>query len=205
MTALPARYSFLTKPPGVPAMLAEAIKEFGVVEGAAGANNPRILKWADEVAKAMPTAYNNWAADWYNSDAVPWCGLFAAACAVRSAKGATDRLPPKNYLSALAWSAWGVPVQFKGREGFRLNEILVGDVAVFIRNGGGHVASVVGVTPDSRSIICLGGNQEDAVSIKSFPVARIYAVRRPPYKVRPAGARHVRLSSTGIANSTKED
>lgn len=200
---LPTRYAFLTLPPAPPALVAAAVAEYGTVEGVAGSNNPRIIEWADQVAKAMPTPYNNWAADWYNSDSVAWCGLFMALCAIHSANGQTDRFPPQNYLSALAWADFGIPVQWKGREGLRLNEILVGDVAVFSREGGGHVACIIGVTTDSRFVVCIGGNQGDCVSIKQFPISRLYAVRRPPYRVRPEGARHVRLSSTGVASTNE--
>lgn len=199
---IPARYAYL-KQPGTPALIMAALETLGTIEGAAGSNNPTILRWADEVAKAMPTAYNKWAADWYNKDSVAWCGLAAAVWAIRSAQGKTDRLPPKNYLSALAWAAFGIPVQWRGREGLRLNEILVGDAIVMTRNGGGHIAFCVGVSKDGKYVHCIGGNQDNAVSIKSFPVSRIYAVRRPPYNVRPAGARHVRLDGRGEVSRTE--
>lgn len=199
MTNLPARYQFLTKPPGATMLVDVALTHYGTLEGAGTANNPKIINWADIVARKAAAQYNNWAADWYNKDSVPWCGLFMALCVVD-----TNRKPVGNYLSALAWADFGNPVQFKGREGLRLNEIKVGDVAVFVRNGGGHVAIVVGVTSDGKAIVCIGGNQDNAVNIKQFPIGRLYAVRRPPYKVTPAGARHVRLTSTGVVSRNEQ-
>ena len=194
---LPARYQFLIKDPKAPELVQAALRELGTLEGGGSANSSTIIQWADEVAHADPTPYTKWAADWYNKDSVAWCGLFAALCAVRSANGKTNRLPPKNYLSALAWAAFGNPVQWRGREGLRLNEIKVGDVAVFTRDGGGHVAIIVGVTSGGQYVVCIGGNQDNSVSIKQFPIGRLYAVRRPPYAVTPLGARHVRLSPSG--------
>lgn len=204
MAKLPARYQFLTKAPGATALVDAAIAHYGTIEGGGSANNPKIINWADIVARGMRSNYNNWAADWYNKDSVPWCGLFMALCAIESRGGATDRNPVPNYLSALAWAAWGVPVQWRGREGLRLNQIKVGDVAIFVRDGGGHVGIVVGVTKDGRYVVCIGGNQDNAVSIKQFAVSRIYAIRRPPYKAVPTGARHVRLSSTGVASINEQ-
>ena len=180
-----------------------ALAELGTLESPSTPNNPKILGWADEVARAQGTSYTKWAADWYNSDKIAWCGLFVAVCAVRSANGRADRLPPSKYLSALSWAEFGVPVQWKGREGLRLSEIWVGDVLVFIREGGGHVGICVGVSEDGTTVHVLGGNQGDKVSIAEIPVKRLYAVRRPPYQSRPEGARHVRLLASGVVSTNE--
>lgn len=200
MAKLPARYAHLTKAPAPPLLVTEALKEFGTLEGPGTANNPKITSWADEVARAMPTRYNNWAADWYNADSIAWCGLFTAVCALRASQGRPERLPVKNYLSALAWADYGLPVQYKGREGLRLGEILVGDILVFVRKGGGHVGICVGISSTGKTAFCLGGNQENRVTISEISLGRLYAVRRPPYRVRPAGARHIRLTTTGVVS-----
>jgi hypothetical protein len=122
-----------------------------------------------------------------------------AVTAVRSANGKSNRFPPKSYLSALAWANFGLPVNWKAS----LNNIWVGDVGVFVRQGGGHVATIVGVSTDGKYIFCLGGNQDNAVNIKMIPTSRLYAVRRPPYTIRPLGATHVRLKSTGEVTSSE--
>lgn len=193
----PSKYAYLMREPIAPLLVRCALGEYGTLEKAGAGNNARILGWADEVANAVPTPYNRWAADWYNKDSIPWCGLFMAAMAVRSSGGRPTRMPPKRYLAALAWADWGEAVQFRGREGLRLGEIAVGDVAVFVRSGGGHVGIVVGISTDGSRVLTLGGNQSDRVNIAPIAVSRLYAVRRPPYMSRPAGARHVRLTSTG--------
>jgi uncharacterized protein (TIGR02594 family) len=202
---LPLKYRYLEQTPQVPALVKVALADLGTLEKPGTPDNPKIIAWADEVAAAMPTPYAKWAADWYNDDSIPWCGLAAAVWAVRSSAGKTDRLPPKSYLTALAWADFGEPVQWKGKEGSRLENIWVGDVLVFVRSGGGHVGVCVGVSSNGQTVHVLGGNQRDTVSITEIQIGgRLYAVRRPPYTVRPAGARHVRVSSSGIVSTNEQ-
>lgn len=191
---IPSRYTYLLEDPIPPAAVRIGLDCYGTIEGPGTMNNKKIVGWADEVARFKGTNYANWAADWYNKDSIPWCGLFMALCQVRT--GLSYRAPPKSYLSALAWSSWGEPVDF--RQPNDLSKIQVGDVAVYVRAGGGHVHQVVGVSTDGRFILGLGGNQDNAVNIKGYPVSRLYSVRRPHYEVKPKGARHVRVSSSGI-------
>jgi uncharacterized protein (TIGR02594 family) len=191
---VPAKWSWLLQLDGCPKMVLEGLKEYGTLEGPSGENNPKILAWADEVARCHPTTYTNWAADWYNKDSIAWCGLFAALIACRSANGAANRMPPPSYLSALAWNAFGVPVDFHSS----LNNIKLGDEAVFTRSGGGHVGIAIAVTNDSRYLATLAGNQDNQVNIKLQPISTLYGVRRPKYTIPPRDARHFRISSTGI-------
>lgn len=203
MAKIPSRFNYLLQNPLPPVMVRLALDLHGTLETPGTPDNPRIIGWADEVNNAFPgRAYNKWAADWYNDDSVPWCGLFMAAICART--GLDYRAPPKNYLAALSWADWGVPVQFKGREGLRLGEIKVGDVGVLVRKGGGHVGIIVGVTKDGKNIIMIGGNQGDKVSIAEFPLTRVYAIRRPVYKDVPQGARHVRVDSSGVVSKTEQ-
>lgn len=189
MSAIPAKYAYLRQDPRAPKMVQAALDLYGLQEGVGAADNPTILKWADEVAAATGSRYADWAADFYNKDAIPWCGLFMAVCAVRSADGRADRLPEHKYLSALEWKAWGVPVAKA--------DAVVGDVMISQRAGGGHVALIVG--EDATHFHILGGNQSDQVSIVRKAKADVVAVRRPRYQVRPAGARKVVVSATGAA------
>lgn len=197
------KYAFLEQTPLPPVLVQVALKELGTLEKPGTPSNPKILAWADEIAKSTDSSYADWAADWYNKDSIPWCGLFAAVCAVRSANGRANRLPPAKYLSALAWADFGESVQWKGREGLRLENIWVGDVLVFVRDGGGHVGLCVGVSSNGETVHVLGGNQGDAVTITEIKTTRLYAVRRPPYMVKPEGARHVRLSPSGVVSKNE--
>jgi uncharacterized protein (TIGR02594 family) len=174
-----------------------ALGMHGVYELAGAADNPMILAWADEVAKATTSAYDDWAADFYNDDAIPWCGLFQAVCAVRSSQGRPERMPPKSYLSALAWASWGKPVKKD------IKNVRVGDTMVLVRQGGGHVCQALAVT-NKNTFFGLGGNQGDAVNIREFPFSRVYAIRRPPYIDMPEGARYVVMGSTGVMSGTEQ-
>lgn len=187
--SLPAKYAYLTKEPLAPKIVQEALKLYGIHEGVGAADNPTVIKWADEVAAGTKSAYADWAGDFYNKDSIPWCGLFMAVCAVRSAGGRPERLPEHKYLSALEWKNWGVPVPIK--------DAVVGDVGISQREGGGHVFLIVG--EDRTHFHILGGNQGDQVSIVRKAKADVVAVRRPAYQAQPAGARKVLVGADGVA------
>lgn len=168
---LPSRYAWLAREPG-PKMIVEALKLFGTMEEPGAANNPTIVAWAKEVGGEV--------ADVYKADSIPWCGLFMAVVAKRAGKE-----PPKHPLWALSWSAFGAKAPAPA----------LGDVLVFTRNGGGHVGLYVG--EDASAFHVLGGNQSDRVCITRIAKARLYAARRPLYRVQPANVRPIRLEATG--------
>jgi uncharacterized protein (TIGR02594 family) len=191
MPTLPSRYRYLEQLTP-PLMVAEALKEFGTLEGQGGADNPKILRWANEVGAALDTNYARWVADFYNKDSIPWCGLFMAVVTMRANKQKRpERNPPNNFLSALAWAAFGR----------QQNPAGLGDVLVFVRQGGGHVGLYVG--EDATAFHVLGGNQSDSVNIARISKSRLYAVRRPVYQQQPASVKAYRLSGDG-AISTNE-
>jgi uncharacterized protein (TIGR02594 family) len=191
---VPSQYDYLRKEPLAPLLVRVALDLYGTKEVAGSADNPIILSWADEVAQGTQSNYANWATDFYNDDAIPWCGLFVAVCAVRSAQGNAARLPEHKYLSALEWRNWGVPVDPK--------DAVVGDVGISQRNGGGHVFIIVG--EDATHYHILGGNQSDQVNIVRKAKADVIYVRRPPYINRPAGARKVLVNASGAAAAGSE-
>jgi uncharacterized protein (TIGR02594 family) len=196
MPSIPPRYSYLREEPIPPLMVRIALDMYGTVETPGSADNPVILGWADEVQLLSASPYNDWAADFYNDDKIPWCGLFMGVVAVRAGQGRPDRRPPDKYLAALSWRNWGEPA---GKE-----DIQVGDVVVLARDGGGHVTLAVGVNENNSIFMGIGGNQSDQVCIAEFPIDRVVAVRRPPYENKPAGARRVVLSSTGVLSSGEQ-
>lgn len=196
---VPSRWQWLLHMEQLPRIVAEGLKEYGTLETPGTRNNPVIIKWADEVAACHHSTYNDWAADWYNKDSVPWCGLYMAVIACRSAAGKANRFPVNSYLSALAWAGFGLAVDWRN-----LNNIICGDVAVFSREGGGHVGIIIGVSTDGKYLVVLGGNQSDAVNIKMISIARLYSVRRIPYNIQPLGAKHIRIDNTGVPISTRE-
>ena len=192
MPTLPKAYAYLREEPLPPTMVRVAVEMLGTKEGVGRVDNPVILGWADEIARATGRSYDRWAAEFINNDQIPWCGLFCAVVAARTAQGREERLPPRNYPRALSWSGWGVAVA--------VDDIAVGDIVVLTRDGGGHVFIAVGTSADGQWIAGLGGNQDDAVTIDAFPTSRVYAVRRPPYRARPAGARGVTLALNGASD-----
>ncbi|APF36710.1 hypothetical protein BOQ54_04715 [Chelatococcus daeguensis] len=168
---LPSRYAWLAREPG-PKMIVEALKLFGTMEKPGAANNPTIVAWAKEVGGEV--------ADVYKADSIPWCGLFMAVVAKRAGKEL-----PKHPLWALSWSAFGAKAPAPA----------LGDVLVFTRSGGGHVGLYVG--EDASAFHVLGGNQSDRVCITRIAKARLYAARRPLYRVEPANVRPIHLEATG--------
>lgn len=168
---LPSRYSWLAREPG-PKMIVEALKLYGTMESPGSANNPMIVAWAKEVGGEV--------ADVYKADSIPWCGLFMAVVATRAGKEV-----PKHPLWALSWSAFGAKSPMAA----------LGDVLVFVRNGGGHVGLYAG--EDASAFHVLGGNQSDRVCITRVAKARLYAARRPLYRVQPDNVRPIHLEATG--------
>ncbi len=192
MSKIPAKYAYLQKEPLPPLMVRVAMEMLGTLEEPGSGNNPVILGWADEVARTCGRKYDLWAADFFNADSIPWCGLFMAVVASRTCQGRPERMPPDKYLAALAWSNWGQVVA--------PTDILVGDVVVLVREGGGHVFLATGVSEDRKWIMGVGGNQSDTVCFAEFEASRLYAVRRPHYRTLPVGAQHVVLIPDGKAS-----
>lgn len=170
MSELPAAYQWLKTIDPLPLMIRHALDAHGVIETPGVANNPIIMGWAKEVGLSAS----------YGGDAIPWCGLFMAVIAKRAGKSF-----PEKPLWALSWSRFGVAA----------DSAALGDVLVFKRDGGGHVGLYVG--EDDRAFHVLGGNQSDRVCFTRIARARLHAVRRPAYRVRPGSVRAYRLAAGG--------
>ena len=98
-----------------------------------------------------------------------------------------ERNPPRLYLAALEWAAFGTSVPKGGAA--------LGDVLVFKRKGGGHVGLYVG--HDASAFHVLGGNQSDRVTISRLSKQRLVAARRPAYRAQPANVRPIPLAASG--------
>lgn len=175
MTQLPQQYQWLLNEPG-PKMLIESVKLYGIKEAPGNEDNPEILEWAKETGLSRI----------YSRDAIPWCGLEMAVVAKRAGKA----LPP-NPLWALNWQHFGVGVEIA----------MLGDVLVFKRPQGGHVALYIG--EDKLYYYCLGGNQSDAVTITRIAKSRCVAIRRPKYINQPSNVRVIRISIGGAISSNE--
>ena len=199
MSSIPPAFAHLLSP-DAPQIVKEAVKLYGTVETPGPANNKIILNWAKELGDQDGSAYAKWAAKFYNLDSIPWCGLFMAIIAHRSNPDKlNNRKPVEKYLSALEWNKFGSPVI--------ADEMIVGDIAVMNRDGGGHVTLVVGISPDKNTFYGLGGNQGDKVSIAPFPTARVRrvncSVRRIPYEVKPIGAKQILVKTSDLSTVTE--
>lgn len=165
-------YEWLGSLNPLPKMVTEGLLLYGTRELSGTKNSPTIMAWADEVGLEHE----------YTADAVPWCGLFMALVAKRAGYE-----PPAHPLWALNWQAFG-------REAL---QPLLGDVLVFLRDGGGHVGIYIG--EDRTAYHVLGGNTSDTVKIARIEKKRLKAARSPLYKIgRPATSKPYLLASTGV-------
>ncbi|MDH4411778.1 MAG: TIGR02594 family protein [Rhizobium sp.] len=105
------------------------------------------------------------AANGHDDDEVAWCSYFVNFCFSELGQKGSGR------ADARSWLTWGKPVQGAPRRG---------DVVVLWREAPdswkGHVGFFVGY--DADQWLLLGGNQDDAVSIKAYDPARVLGVRR---------------------------
>lgn len=134
-----------------PAWLVEAKKYIGEKEIKGTQHNPLILQFWKDIRRGG-----------IKDDETPWCAAFVGAILERCG------IPSSRYESARSYLQWG-------RE---LKEPCLGCVVVLLREGGGHVGFVVG-TSSNEDLMVLGGNQSDAVNIRSFPRSRVSGYRWP--------------------------
>jgi uncharacterized protein (TIGR02594 family) len=137
-----------------PLWVIEGLKWLDLHEFREGADNPDILAWAKAEGGDI--------ADAFKHDSIPWCALYANMVLTKVGIKGTET------LWALDWSQWGQ----------KLSGPAVGAFAPMKRVGGGHIAIVVG-RDKLGNLMCLGGNQDDAVNIKPFPAARPLSFRWP--------------------------
>lgn len=149
---------------------------FGTTEVPGKANNAKILEWADGLGLD----------DVYSADSIPWCGLYVAYVIKKS-----GREPVRDPLWARNWANWGVPSTTPS----------LGDILVFVRDGGGHVGFYI--AEDDTAYHVLGGNQSDKVCFTRIAKNRCIAVRSPVYTNRPTTAKPYHLEASG-ALSTNE-
>ncbi len=134
--------------------VAEARKYIGLREDTSKSrHNPTIVSWLKKMG-----SFTGEARSWYLEDETPWCGLFVGYCL-----GVTNRFVVKDWYRAKAWA--------DTTKMTKLDRPAYGCLAVYTREGGGHVAFVVGKDSVGR-IVCLGGNQGNAVSLAPFAVDR---------------------------------
>ena len=143
-----------------PTWLERAWAELGQKEVQGVTSNPRIVDLFREVGHGGDAR-----------DEIAWCAAFVGACLERSGLPSTRSLRARSYLT------WG-----EALEGPRL-----GAVAVLTRGPDpalGHVGFVVGES--GGSLLLLGGNQSDAVTVEAFDRVRVLGYRWPAQRVDPS-------------------
>lgn len=147
-----------------------ALREMGVKETPGTGNNPRV------VAYLRSTSLD---ADMAAKDATPWCSAFVNWCVEGCG------IPGSNSAAARSWLTWGQVLTVPRR----------GCIAVFSRDGGGHVAFFMGISSELDQILVLGGNQGDEVSVRGYDKSRLLGYRLPLSSA--AGAARGRSASNG--------
>ncbi|MFA0965001.1 TIGR02594 family protein [Roseivirga sp. BDSF3-8] len=136
-------------------LLQIAIRELGVKEIEGPEHNPVILKYAKEVG------FKN-----VQDDETFWCSIFMNWVAKKA------KLPRSNKLNARSWLLVGETIDHPKP----------GDVVIFWReridSWKGHVAIFIGFNESGTLVYCLGGNQDNMVSIRSYEANRILGFRR---------------------------
>ncbi|WP_293372260.1 TIGR02594 family protein [Nevskia sp.] len=137
-----------------PLWMVEARKHVGLREIKGAKHAPQILKWWSAIRAP------------FTDDETPWCAGFVGgvleACNIKSSRSAAAR----SYLK------WGIA----------LERPIPGCIVVFWRglpsSASGHVAFVAGLDRKGR-LMCVGGNQADAVTMAPFAVDRVLGYRWP--------------------------
>jgi len=126
----------------------------GTTEGPGPADNPIIMEMYASVGH-----------DWVEHDSVAWCAAFVGHCLERAGIQSTRKLTARSYLD------WGVPVDVADAQ--------QGDIGVIPRGSSrwqGHVFFIDRI--EGAWVWGLGGNQDDAVNVRRYPVSKLLGVRR---------------------------
>lgn len=126
----------------------------GTTEGPGPEDNPVILEMYASVGQ-----------NWVEHDDVAWCAAFVGHCLERAGIRSTRKLNARSYLD------WGVSIEVENAR--------QGDIGVIPRGTStwqGHVFFIDRI--EGGWVWGLGGNQNDAVNIKRFPVSKLLGVRR---------------------------
>ncbi len=126
----------------------------GTTEGAGPADNPVIMEMYASVGH-----------DWVEHDSVAWCAAFVGHCLEQAGIKSTRKLTARSYID------WGIPIEVADAQ--------QGDIGVIPRGSSswqGHVFFIDRI--ESAWVWGLGGNQDDAVNVKRYPLSKLLGVRR---------------------------
>lgn len=105
---------------------------------------------------------------WVKDDETPWCAAFVGFVLKEAGYAGTGKLNALSYLN------WGIKI--------KPEEVRQGDIVVFWRNkpnsAYGHVAFFSEWDKQGNPVV-LGGNQGNAVTIRTYPRGRMLGIVRP--------------------------
>jgi len=165
----------MTTPNATPPWIAIACGKLGLHETPAGAIDPDV--------KAMFADAGHPEID---SGEVAWCAAFAGSCLERAGFKSTRSLAARSYLS------WGTA----------LPEPRIGAIVVLSRDpdpAEGHVGFYLGET--GASVLLLGGNQSNGVTVAPFAKSRVLGLRWPDPSATTAAAPVPQQSYAAAATS----
>lgn len=132
-----------------------ALSQYGITEKVGRLHNPVIVNYFKEIEQ-----------QWVKDDETAWCSAFVNWVALKANKQGSAKLNARSWLTV----------------GKKVVKPSVGDVVVFWRESKnswkGHVGFFIGYSEDQTKIYCLGGNQNNQVNIKAYPVYRLLGFRR---------------------------
>jgi uncharacterized protein (TIGR02594 family) len=134
----------------------EAMRLIGTKEQPGAGSNPELIHWAQQCNID------------YQSDDIPWCGLFVSHCIAATLP--EERLP-SGPLLARSWRKFGSPCK----------PAVQGAVLVFWRGSPDASTGHVGFyrSEDQDAYHVLGGNQSDSVSTCRVAKSRLLEARWP--------------------------
>ena len=132
-----------------------ALSQYSVTEIVGKEHNPIVLNYFKEIGHT-----------WVSTDETAWCSAFINWVALKA------KVQRSNKLTARSWLQVGTEI----------NKPKLNDVVVFWRHKKsswkGHVGLFISYSEDKKHIYVLGGNQNNQVNIKKYPVYRLLGFRR---------------------------
>ena len=139
----------------MPQLINIALSQYGVTEIVGKEHNPIVLNYFKEIGHI-----------WVTTDETAWCSAFINWVALKA------KVERSNKLTARSWLQVGTEIK----------EPKLNDVVVFWRSEKsswkGHVGLFISYSEDKKYIYVLGGNQNNQVNIKKYPVYRLLGFRR---------------------------